>query len=748
MSNILGNMPPVFGSGYRGVVPAPSAADVSAQNILRADGTWGAQATSGPLPSQTGNAAKLLTTDGTNASWASSLNTFQFGDVTLGTSGPSVKSTLSARAPRQGLVFDGTAGATVSVPAFGTKGWTQAFWVYQTQIRGGGQLTYLTGSNGAAAPNVAFLDTTNELIVYNGSSAFYSGYIVPTGKWLNIVVTNDGTTTKFYSNGIQVGSSADSTNYSGTLVAIGSNGSTNSWLYGALSGCFIYNRALSASEVVALYEAGAPAGADYNSASNTAVYSTDFSTSTGWSFGGGGSGISGGKLNLVDNDYAAAPSSTALKTGKRYRFTVTVDSITAGNVSYYNGSAYVSFATSAGTYTVDFTAPAAYSFLILKSFGGNAVCDTFAFYNTGLLLAPDAAQAGGGLTWYDTSGNAANITLPASGVSWNVPTSASYAGGWSFGSGGGNVGIGLTNPTGGQLHVQGNSDAASGPNRPRIAITNQAGTAQTWTIQSWQSSGDANLSIYRTAAAGGILLASTGGRVGVGVTSFSGSGALELATHTTSAGGIGFGTDTSLYRRAIGYLVLDRTGGGQAGLDIADAGVVGFRVENISGAAYLSTQTAASIFLRTNNTTALTLDSSQRTFTASAAKIGSLTGTVDSRLHVYESTAVSTSNGLTLEQASTGDSLISFLLTGVQRWSVGIDNSDSDSFKIGTGDLGAADKLTITTAGDATFAGTIKPQQAATASAPTYVKGAIYFDTTLNKLRVGGATGWETITSV
>jgi len=56
--------------------------------------------------------------------------------------------------------------------------------------------------------------------------------------------------------------------------------------------------------------------------------------------------------------------------------------------------------------------------------------------------------------------------------------------------------------------------------------------------------------------------------------------------------------------------------------------------------------------------------------------------------------------------------------------------------------------LTLDSSQNATFAGTIKPQQAATASAPTYVKGAIYFDTTLNKLRVGGATGWETITSV
>jgi hypothetical protein len=42
----------------------------------------------------------------------------------------------------------------------------------------------------------------------------------------------------------------------------------------------------------------------------------------------------------------------------------------------------------------------------------------------------------------------------------------------------------------------------------------------------------------------------------------------------------------------------------------------------------------------------------------------------------------------------------------------------------------------------------LMPVQAATASAPTYVKGGIYFDTTISKLRVGGATAWETITSV
>jgi hypothetical protein len=34
-----------------------------------------------------------------------------------------------------------------------------------------------------------------------------------------------------------------------------------------------------------------------------------------------------------------------------------------------------------------------------------------------------------------------------------------------------------------------------------------------------------------------------------------------------------------------------------------------------------------------------------------------------------------------------------------------------------------------------------------TSNAPAYKKGRMYFDTTLNKLRVGGATAYETISS-
>ena len=56
--------------------------------------------------------------------------------------------------------------------------------------------------------------------------------------------------------------------------------------------------------------------------------------------------------------------------------------------------------------------------------------------------------------------------------------------------------------------------------------------------------------------------------------------------------------------------------------------------------------------------------------------------------------------------------------------------------------------LTLDTSQNATFAGFVRPVNVATASAPAYAKGVIYFDTTLNKLRVGGATAFETITSV
>ena len=59
--------PPVFRTALRGLVPGPTSTDVSSQRILRADGVWVDQPVT--LPSVTGNSGRLLTNNGTVASW-------------------------------------------------------------------------------------------------------------------------------------------------------------------------------------------------------------------------------------------------------------------------------------------------------------------------------------------------------------------------------------------------------------------------------------------------------------------------------------------------------------------------------------------------------------------------------------------------------------------------------------------------------------------------------------------------------
>ena len=74
-------------AGSRGIVPKPTAGQHNF--MLLGDGTWGAQPVAG-LPSQTSNSGKLLTTDGTNASWTTtgvltSLTSPAATPLTLGT---------------------------------------------------------------------------------------------------------------------------------------------------------------------------------------------------------------------------------------------------------------------------------------------------------------------------------------------------------------------------------------------------------------------------------------------------------------------------------------------------------------------------------------------------------------------------------------------------------------------------------------------------------------------------------------
>ena len=116
-------------------------------------------------------------------------------------------------------------------------------------------------------------------------------------------------------------------------------------------------------------------------------------------------------------------------------------------------------------------------------------------------------------------------------------------------------------------------------------------------------------------------------------------------------------------------------------------------------------------------------------------------------LHVYENTTnVSTTAGLTIEQSSTGDAVVQYLLTGGQRWVTGVDNSDADKFKISsTVDVGSAPRIKVQTSGEVGI-GTASPSTKLTVSTATSAYGIEHTDGTIRLATyIGGVTpigGW------
>lgn len=323
----------------------------------------------------------------------------------------------NALAPRQALAFDATARASFST-TLGAGDFTIALVASQTSAALSAYI--LRPSSGASISLYGAGDS--RLYYNNGSGDVFFAAFTKVNTPVHIALVRASGLATLYFDGVAVaGPTANPTDYSGVLGYLGGAAGSAYWS-GTLCLLGIYNRALSAAEVLALYNQGAPAAGDYNRASNTSFATGDdstFASAGNWAVNGA-STISGGKLNLSSGDNCVL-SVNPITIGKPVRFTVTVDSITAGNVQYYNGSAYVNFASAAGTYTVEFVPVASYAGIGLRTSGGNAVLDTFLGYNVGLLCAPEANAPGNGYQWRDMSGNMADITVPVSGVAWALP---------------------------------------------------------------------------------------------------------------------------------------------------------------------------------------------------------------------------------------------------------------------------------------------------------------------------------------
>ena len=560
-------------------------------------------------------------------------------DVTFGSGGPSAKSSIAARAARQGLVFDGTAGATGTAVTIGTADLTFTQWIRvpSTVSTTRGLFLFSPAGGVGGTSLVGYLDSDDTLNIHitgttsgDRSKQTLSGFVTSyAGKLVNLLFTRVGSTWTGFINGVATTFTASTSgtpptwagSISGSVVNIGSLGSSGAIYNDAISVSYLYNRALSAAEVVSLYEAGVPSGADYNSASNTSIITganSDFSSDTGYWTKGNGATISGGKANLTGGANSNISRANLTTLGKRFRMTLTVGTadgtayISDGNVTTLATGAVAGFG-STGTKTFEFTVPtSALTGIQIVSPAGTLVLDDILLYPVGLLLAPDASQAGGGLTWYDTSGNATNITLPASGVTWNVPSSLKTASGWTFG---GTVLAGTAAAQGILASKNGSRFislfSTSGGNGAVLFDSTSALRFGTSTDET----GSGFSELARLTASGNVLLK------GDGVD--SGNGKIQLATHTTSAGGIGFGTSDSLYRAAAGTLRSDAASG-EGVFQLAMAGTPKVELRSngsntyVSGVGALVLTTAG---ITGTGTTALTLDSSQRTILSGALRL-------------------------------------------------------------------------------------------------------------------------------
>ena len=353
--------------------------------------------------------------------------------TTLADQGGTISAQRNGLAPRQGLVQDGTLASTTSVAALGSTDFTLGGWVRQTAAATAG---LIAGNASSIALYILSNGTLRADKLGAGSNTASTG-TVPVGSDSFVLYVRSGATGTYYINGIAAGTSSDSFNYSTAIGFIGGDTASTNVLNGKIIPV-VYNRALSAAEVLALYQSGAPAKADYPSQiAGTALItgnSSTFASGVGSWVVQGAASVANTTNKMSVTGVASATDGTkiavfAASSPNKYRLTVTISNLVGGTtIGVLDAGANQVGSLVNGVNTLEFTnanTGGSNLFLVRGASGAVTAFDIAAVTLTplGLLLAPDSNNAGAGLEWLDVSGNRAHIVLPTSGVSWSLPSS-------------------------------------------------------------------------------------------------------------------------------------------------------------------------------------------------------------------------------------------------------------------------------------------------------------------------------------
>ena len=150
------------------------------------------------------------------------------------------------------LDFDGS-NDTAQV-SFNRLGFQQATISFFAFVRNTGNMLFVQvgGLGGVFLSQI----TTGKLLAFfdgttaNNTSSDESNTTIAANQWYHIAATNDGSTTRYFINGILDKSYSDTIlQNTGTVVWIGSNANTQQFVNGQLDDIRIYNRALTEPEI-------------------------------------------------------------------------------------------------------------------------------------------------------------------------------------------------------------------------------------------------------------------------------------------------------------------------------------------------------------------------------------------------------------------------------------------------------------------------------------------------------------------